>query len=69
MIVFPVICPACASDAGRRVIPESPEVETFQCGRCHHQWSEPAPPPSLELRQRRVRLSRFLLSRRGEEPD
>jgi transposase-like protein len=43
MIVFPAICPACASDAGRRIIPESPEVQTFRCARCQHTWSEPAP--------------------------
>ncbi len=43
MIVFPAICPACGSDAGRRLIPESPEVQTFRCGRCLHTWSEPAP--------------------------
>jgi len=43
VIVFPAICPMCSSDTGRRVIPDSPEVQTFRCGRCHHVWSEPAP--------------------------
>jgi transposase-like protein len=45
MIVFPAVCPACGASSGRRVIPESPEVETFRCGDCQHEWSEPAPLP------------------------
>jgi hypothetical protein len=47
VIVFPAICPKCASDSGKRMIPESPEVETFRCARCQNQWSEPAPPSAL----------------------
>jgi hypothetical protein len=43
-MIFPVICPVCGADSGRRVIPASPEVETFHCGDCHREWSEPAPP-------------------------
>jgi len=42
-MIFPVVCPMCRADSGRRIIPQSPEVETFCCGHCHHQWSEPAP--------------------------
>jgi transposase-like protein len=45
MLVFPSVCPVCASAGGRRVIPQSPEVETFHCDGCGHEWSEPAPPP------------------------
>lgn len=45
MLVFPSVCPACASATGKRVIPQSPEVETFRCAQCAHEWSEPAPPP------------------------
>lgn len=45
MLVFPSLCPVCASPNGRRVIPQSPEVETFRCSQCGHEWSEPAPPP------------------------
>jgi hypothetical protein len=41
VIVFPAICPACASDRGRRIIPASPEVQTFRCGACRYEWSEP----------------------------
>jgi transposase-like protein len=44
MVIFPHICPACGSANGRRVIPQSPEVETFRCADCAHQWSAPAPP-------------------------
>ena len=44
MLVFPSVCPVCASANGRRVIPQSPEVETFRCTQCDHEWSEPAPP-------------------------
>ncbi len=49
-MIFPAICPLCASDSGRRVIPESPEVDTFTCGACHHSWSEAAamPPTNSE---------------------
>jgi transposase-like protein len=43
--MFPPVCPACGSANGRRVIPQSPEVETFRCGSCDHEWSAPAPPP------------------------
>lgn len=42
-MIFPVLCPVCQADSGRRVIPDSPEVETFRCGACQHSWSEPAP--------------------------
>ena len=62
MIVFPAICPFCSSDAGRRIIPESPEVQTFRCANCRHQWSEPAPPNSLirsEQLARRLRRLRL----------
>jgi hypothetical protein len=48
-MIFPAICPVCASDSGRRVIPESPEVETFRCGACRHSWSELAAPPVVDL--------------------
>lgn len=41
-MIFPVLCPVCQADSGVRVVPESPEVETFRCGDCRHQWSEPA---------------------------
>lgn len=43
-MIFPAICPACQSDAGRMVVPQSPETDTFRCGRCEHEWSEPAAP-------------------------
>ena len=46
-MIFPVLCPLCRSDSGRRTIPSSPEVETFRCGACHHEWSEPARPESF----------------------
>jgi Zn ribbon nucleic-acid-binding protein len=49
VIVFPAVCSACGSSSGRRVIPESPEVETFRCGACGHQWSEPAPTVRTEI--------------------
>ncbi|HTM24823.1 MAG TPA: hypothetical protein VL225_06500 [Vicinamibacterales bacterium] len=42
-MIFPVICPMCRADSGRRTIPQSPEVDTFVCGDCRHEWSEPAP--------------------------
>jgi len=45
VIVFPNICPHCSSPDARRVIPQSPEVETFHCDRCGHEWSTPAPAP------------------------
>lgn len=45
MIRFPNVCPACGSGNGRAVIPQSPEVETFHCPDCAHEWSTPAPPP------------------------
>lgn len=41
-MIFPIICPACHSDSARRTIPLSPEVESFRCGICRHEWSEPA---------------------------
>jgi hypothetical protein len=40
--LFPPICPHCHSASGRMVIPDSPEVETYQCQACHHVWSQPA---------------------------
>jgi uncharacterized Zn finger protein len=43
-MIFPVLCPHCSSDSGRRVIPESPEVDSFRCERCGHAWSQPAAP-------------------------
>jgi transposase-like protein len=49
MLVFPILCPSCMSPNGRRVIPQSPEVETFHCDRCGHEWSTPAPPPMRPL--------------------
>jgi hypothetical protein len=44
VIHFPNICPACGSTARHLVIPSSPEVETFRCDNCAHEWSTPAPP-------------------------
>jgi transposase-like protein len=44
VIQFPNICPACESTARHQVIPTSPEVETFRCENCGHEWSVPAPP-------------------------
>lgn len=41
-MIFPAICPTCRSDSGRRVVPTSPEVDTFRCGACRIEWSEPA---------------------------
>ena len=41
-MIFPAICPACGSASGRRVLPMSPEVDTFRCGACRMEWSEPA---------------------------
>lgn len=46
-MIFPVLCPVCGADSGRRVIPESPEVDSFVCGHCAHRWSEPASPSSI----------------------
>ena len=43
-MIFPALCPLCHADSGRRVIPSSPEVETFRCGHCRHEWSEPVQP-------------------------
>jgi hypothetical protein len=40
-MIFPVICPECRSDSGRRIVPQSPEVQTFRCGACQYVWSEP----------------------------
>lgn len=45
VLIFPQICPQCSSDRTHRVIPQSPEVETFRCDDCSHEWSAPAPPP------------------------
>ena len=45
MIVFPNICPACHSTARHQIIPSSPEVESFKCDSCGHEWSVPAPTP------------------------
>jgi hypothetical protein len=47
-MIFPAICPTCASASGRRIIPESPEVQTFTCGACERSWSEPAAPEPFE---------------------
>jgi hypothetical protein len=55
-MIFPVICPICQSDSGRRVIPDSPEVETFRCEACHHVWSEPA----IEVRRFRAEPGDFI---------
>jgi transposase-like protein len=48
-MIFPVICPVCQSDSGRRIIPQSPEVDTFRCGHCGQEWSEPATPVRSEI--------------------
>jgi hypothetical protein len=40
--LFPPICPTCHSSSGRAVIPDSPEVETYQCQNCRRSWSQPA---------------------------
>ena len=61
MIVFPAICPACASDEGQRLIPESPEVQTFRCARCQHTWSEPAPAYTLDRPDNDAPRPRFRL--------
>jgi transposase-like protein len=45
VIVFPHICPSCSSARTRQVVPESPEVDTFRCDDCAHEWSVPAAPP------------------------
>lgn len=47
-MIFPVLCPLCHADSGVRVIPQSPEVESFRCGDCHHEWSEPVRAVSSE---------------------
>jgi hypothetical protein len=52
VLVFPNICPVCASANGRRVIPQSPEVETFRCMSCGHEWSTPAPPAMRPVPER-----------------
>jgi hypothetical protein len=52
VLTFPIICPACTSALGRRIIPQSPEVETFRCGECAHEWSEPAPPVAGQIPER-----------------
>lgn len=31
------------------VIPQSPEADTFRCGRCGHEWSEPAAPVRAKI--------------------
>ena len=31
------------------VIPQSPEMDTFRCGKCGHEWSEPAAPVRSEI--------------------
>jgi Zn ribbon nucleic-acid-binding protein len=49
MVQFPAICPVCRADSGRQIIPESPEVDTFRCGRCGHEWSEPAAPVRADI--------------------
>jgi ribosomal protein L37AE/L43A len=59
MLVFPHICPACGSAKGRRVIPQSPEVETFHCDDCGHEWSAPAPPPMRPVPERALPRSWF----------
>jgi hypothetical protein len=41
-VIFPAICPVCHSDSGRLIIPASPEVDTYRCGACGHEWSQPA---------------------------
>jgi len=67
MIVFPSICPSCGSEKGQRIIPESPEVQTFRCVSCRHEWSEPLRPleiasdPAEAERARRWQL--WLLKR------
>jgi hypothetical protein len=61
-MIFPVICPTCHSDSGRRVIPMSPEVESFPCGACHTQWSEPAPPVAVVPAQKMTLLDRLRLT-------
>ena len=48
-MIFPAICPACHSDTGRMVIPESPEMDTFRCGQCGNVWSEPAAPVRADI--------------------
>jgi len=40
--LFPPICPNCHSPSGRPVIPDSPEVETYECQACRRSWSQPA---------------------------
>ena len=47
-MIFPVLCPVCHADSGTRLVPLSPEVETFRCGDCRHEWSEPARVASMK---------------------
>ena len=47
-MIFPVLCPRCQADSGARLVPESPEVETFRCGDCRHEWSEPVRATALK---------------------
>jgi hypothetical protein len=48
-MIFPAICPVCQSDGGRLVIPQSPEVDTFRCDHCAHEWSAPAAPVRSDI--------------------
>lgn len=50
----------CQADSGRRVIPTSPEVESFQCGECRHEWSEPAVTVSVGASGRESMSARIL---------
>jgi hypothetical protein len=63
-MLFPVICSACNSPSGRRVIPESPEVDTFRCGACAHEWSEPVSPPVSHAPERTLPKDWFRLPTR-----
>jgi hypothetical protein len=58
-MIFPIICPQCHAHSGRVVIPESPEVDTFCCGHCQHQWSEPARAISFALRSEAINEQRW----------
>jgi hypothetical protein len=69
VIVFPNICPACASPNARRLIPQSPEVETFHCSACGHEWSTPAPPPLRPVPQRALPREWFSLRRKPAAGD
>jgi len=31
------------------VVPQSPEVDTFRCGHCGHEWSAPAAPVRADI--------------------